>query len=229
MPDIDDRERVLELLEEAERRKILSDREYRINTIYKILNSDGECIPFRRNFVQRDFNRNRHGFDLVLKARQHGFTTDICIDFLDDALFTPNLRVAHIAHTKEDVGRIFNDKVKFAYDHLPQWVKDMNPAENNSRYELSFKNGSHIRVGMSFRSGTIQRLHISEYGKICAKYPEKAREVRTGALNTVHRGQKIIIESTAEGRDGHFYQLCQSGMSNQNSGRRLPFLSLVAV
>lgn len=49
------------------------------------------------------------------------------------------------------------------------------------------------------RSGTLNYLHISEYGKICAKFPDKAREIRTGALNTIQAGQIAWIESTAEG------------------------------
>ena len=63
---------------------------------------------------------------------------------------------------------------------------------------------------MSLRSGTLQYLHVSEYGKICAKFPDKAREVRTGALNTVDKNGIVFIESTAEGQDGHFFELCQA-------------------
>jgi hypothetical protein len=83
---------------------------------------------------------------------------------------------------------------------------------------MKFGNGSSIRVGTSLRSGTFQRLHVSEYGKLCAKFPEKAREVKSGALNTVHVGQKIRIESTAEGQAGHFYELCQKAQNMERQG-----------
>jgi hypothetical protein len=56
-------------------------------------------------------------------------------------------------------------------------------------------------------------LHISEYGKLCAQHPEKAREVRTGALNTVQAGQVAFIESTAEGQEEHFFELCQQAQA----------------
>jgi hypothetical protein len=72
-------------------------------------------------------------------------------------------------------------------------------------------------VGTSLRSGTFQRLHVSEYGKLCAKFPEKAREVKSGALNTVHVGQKIRIESTAEGHSGHFWFLCKKAQDELKS------------
>jgi hypothetical protein len=57
------------------------------------------------------------------------------------------------------------------------------------------------------RGDTLQWLLITEFGKICAKYPEKAREIITGALNTVHVGQRVTIESTAEGQEGRFYEM----------------------
>jgi hypothetical protein len=48
---------------------------------------------------------------------------------------------------------------------------------------------------------------VSEYGKLCAKYPDRAKEVKTGAFNTVHVGQTITVESTAEGRGGDYYEM----------------------
>jgi hypothetical protein len=50
---------------------------------------------------------------------------------------------------------------------------------------------------------------------MCAKHPDKAREVRTGALNTLQHGQLAFIESTAEGQEGHFFELCFQAKSKQ--------------
>ena len=86
------------------------------------------------------------------------------------------------------------------------------------------------------RSGTLQYLHVSEYGQLCARFPDKAREVRTGALNTVQAGQIVFIESTAEGSEGHFYDLCEEAQAKQRMGTPLTtldfkfqFLSLVSL
>lgn len=57
--------------------------------------------------------------------------------------------------------------------------------KTDSVNEMSFSNGSTISVRTSFRSGTIQFLHISEFGKICAKYPDRAKEIVTGAIEAV--------------------------------------------
>ena len=82
-------------------------------------------------------------------------------------------------------------------------------------------NNSSIRVGTSLRSGTLQYLQISEYGKLCAQFADKAREVRTGALNTLQAGQVVFIESTAEGKEGHFFEMCETAQAKQRMGTRL--------
>lgn len=126
-----------------------------------------------------------------------------------------------IAHTLQDAQDIFTDKLKFTFEHLDPRIRILFQTVGDSSRELAFKHGSVIRVGTSLRSATLQYLHISEYGKICAKYPEKAREVQTGALNTVQAGQTIIIESTAEGKEGHFFALCDQAFANEKNGKKL--------
>jgi hypothetical protein len=188
---------------------------------YSIQDESGAKIPFRLRPIQEEFLRDQHGFELILKARQLGFTTTIQLDFLDDCLFVPNTAAGVIAHNREDAEAFFHNKIRFAYDSLPAEFKELVPATQDSTRSMRFGNGSSIRVGTSLRSGTFQRLHISEYGKLCAKFPEKAREVKSGALNTVHVGQKIRIESTAEGHSGHFFELCKKAQDHARQGHEL--------
>lgn len=182
---------------------------------YKIKNKDGGIEPFRMNGDQAQFLAERHGMDIILKARQKGFTTVIQLDMLDDCLFVPNTAAGIIAHNRDDAEAFFADKIKFAYDELPQEFRDIVSSEHDRANSLKFSNGSSIRVGTSLRSGTFQRLHISEYGKLCAKYPDKAREVKSGAFNTVQAGQRITVESTAEGRSGDFYDKCKKAQDKE--------------
>jgi hypothetical protein len=176
---------------------------------YRIKDKAGNKIPFVMNNDQRKFVSERHGLDIILKARQRGFTTVIQLDMLDDCLFIPNLSAGVIAHSLTDAKAFFKDKIKFAYDNLPPEFRALVPADQDSADSLRFSNGSSIRVGVSLRSGTLQRLHVSEYGKLCAKYPDRATEVKTGAFNTVHVGQKIVVESTAEGRGGGYFEMVE--------------------
>lgn len=191
---------------------------------YRIKGKDGKVIPFCMNEDQAKFLNERHGMDVVLKARQKGFTTVIQLDMLDDCLFIPNTAAGVIAHNLNDAKAFFADKIKFAYDNLPQAFRDVVSAEVDAADSMKFSNGSSIRVGTSLRSGTLQRLHVSEYGKLCAKYPEKAREVRTGAFNTVQAGQRITVESTAEGQAGDFYEMCRAAQAKADRGEPLTTL-----
>lgn len=67
----------------------------------------------------------------------------------------------------------------------------------------------------------MQFLHISEFAKISAKYPEKAREIVTGAINSVEKGNFVSIESTAEGKEGYFYDFCSEAQKAQLDKRKL--------
>lgn len=161
------------------------------------------------NWAQKELYENLHNFDLVLKARQLGITTFFSIYLLDKVLWGENIQAGIIAHTLDDAQNIFRDKLKYAFDQLHPSLRALFKTVGDSAKELAFNHGSLIRVGTSLRSSTLQYLHISEFGKICAKYPERAREIITGSLNTVHSGQSIFIESTAEGKEGYFYEMCE--------------------
>lgn len=181
--------------------------------LYKIMTKDdehqpGSVVPFRPNTAQRLFVADLHYRNVILKARQLGFTTLVSILWLDHAMFTADQRVGIIAHSLDDAAVIFRDKVVFAYNNLPDHVRAMFPLLKKTESEMVFKhNNSAIRVATSMRSGTIHRLHISELGKIAAKFPAKANEIITGSLPAVPSTGIAIVESTAEGREGEFFDM----------------------
>lgn len=199
--------------------KKLSDQSWRLNNLYHIKDPDGNKIIFKPNWAQQELLENLHNCNVVLKARQLGITTLFCIYLLDKVLWMDNIQAGIIAHTLDDAQNIFVDKLKFAFDNLHPAIRAIFKTQGDSAKELSFTHGSVIRVGTSLRSSTLQYLHISEFGKICAKYPEKAREVITGALNTIHPGQFVVIESTAEGREGAYYEMCKDAFERQSKGK----------
>jgi hypothetical protein len=190
-----------------------SDWRWRLNNLYWIVDKEGNRVKFELNWAQANLFDHMHFMNVVLKARQLGFTTFIQIFMLDACIFNANIRAGTIAHRLDDAKTIFRDKVKYPYDNLPDGLKNRICKVSDSADELLLSNNSSIRVGTSLRSGTLQYLHVSEYGKLCAQFPDKAREVRTGALNTVQSGQVVFIESTAEGQEGHFFDLCENARS----------------
>ena len=205
---------------EAEFVAHMADPEWRIRHLYQIMTKDGRVVTFTPNEAQQDLLDALWYRNLILKARQRGFSTLIQLMMLDTCLFNPNTRAGVIAQDKDAASTIFRDKIKFAYDRLPPVVREAIPLTRDSTSELMLANNSSLRVGTSMRSGTLQFLHVSEFGKICAKYPDKAREVLTGSLPTVDAGGFVFIESTAEGREGAFFDMCQQAEADKEANKK---------
>lgn len=209
---------------DKEMAQCLADPMWRIcsGALYKIMiksdGGDGTVVAFRPNRAQLRLIKRMWHRNIILKARQLGFTTLIAILWLDHALFNANQRCGIIAHDREAAEVIFRDKVRLAYENLPDALREQFPLERDSASELLFAhNNSSVRVATSMRSGTLHRLHISEMGKICAKFPEKADEVVKGSLPAVPIDGIAVIESTAEGKDGHYYQMTQRARAMSES------------
>lgn len=203
-----------------EYQRLIDDPLWRLNNLYWIVDKKGRKIKFQLNWAQKDLYENMWYCNVILKARQLGMSTFVCMLFLDRCLWNSNVSAGIVAHTIEDAQAMFR-RVKIAYDSLSHDITSFITADNDTAQMIKFSNGSSLRVGTSLRSSTFQYLHISEFGKICAKYPDKAREIVTGALNTVAAGQYIFIESTAEGRDGYFYDICKKAQFDKSSNKEL--------
>ena len=198
----------------------LKDKLWRLNNLYFITNKQGKKVRFRMTKEQLEYFENEAHRNVILKARQLGFTTEVCIIHLDSAMFEAS-KCALIAHTLHDAKRLFREKTKFAYELLHSDIKAANPLLVETKEELVFSKGGSVTVSTSFRGGTLKRLHVSEFGKICAKYPDKAREIVTGAFEAVSLSGITTLEATAEGKAGYFYDYCQDAQKLQASGREL--------
>lgn len=202
---------------------------FRLNTLYHIKDKSGKKVLFAPNQEQEDFYLNQHGRDIILKARQLGFTTFKMISDLDDCLFIENFSAGCICHNIEAAKDIFRNKIKFAYSNI---TDDQRSVISSIGYDLPlptsdkgnayvFSNGSSIKVGTSYRGDTLQSLHVSEFGKICKKFPDKANEIVTGAFEAVPAdGGVITLESTAEGKEGYFYQYCDTAQKLQKLNKK---------
>lgn len=192
--------------------RLLTDKLYRLNNLYYIRDKQGQIVRFRMNDEQLHFFLNRHNRDIQLKVRQIGFTTLEVIDALDDCLFIANTEAGIIAHSEDDAKKIF-EKAKLAYEMLPSWIKRRRTPVTDTTDTYKFPNGSKFMVDVTFRGGTLSRLHVTELAKIGKKSPEKAKEIKTGAFEAVPITGRISVESTAEGMSGLFYELCEDSMT----------------
>lgn len=203
----------------------MADPKWRLRNLYWIRTEKGQELLFQPNWTQEDFLASMWYLNIILKARQLGFTTLIVLFMLDACLFNSNVHAGIIADTDDKAKEIFRDKIKFAYERLPVGMRLVRETVVDSVHSLEFNNGSSIRVGTSMRGLTLQYLLVTELGKISVQFPQKAEEIRTGSFNTVHAGQFIFIESTAEGQAGLFYELCDVAMKDKASNRQLTQLS----
>jgi len=201
---------------EATLRRCMNDKSWRMNHLYTIVDESGNKVPFRQRAAILPFASDPHPLKIILKARQLGYSSETDMEMLDDCIFSPNLVCGIVAHTLIDAQEIFRTKVQLPYNELPEFVRKGNKAIQNKNGMLKLANGSSIRVAVGFRSSTTHRLHISELGKICAKYPVRAQEIMTGTLPSVHSqlGCKAVIEGTAEGPAGFFYETCIQAQSD---------------
>lgn len=223
----------------------LDDPLWRLNNLYWIEDKNGRLQRFRMNAAQKRLHSGLWYRNAVLKARQLGISTYVAILMLDRCLFTPNYHAGIIDKTLPDAEQKL-EKLRFAWEHLDYLPPYPDTREHalaylgrlikqhtgrfrrnewhpvaDARTRLGFSNGSDIRLGTTLRGGTLQLLHVSELAHVSVHAPWRAREIRTGAINTVSAEGTIILESTHEGgRYGVNYELTSRAM--QNTGELSP-------
>lgn len=199
----------------------LSDPEWRLSNLYYVLDKNGDTVLFKPNEVQKRFVRRLWYRNVVPKARQLGFSTVTQLVILDACLFVINTTGGIIAQDTQTAKGIRDNKIAFAYDRLPRMIRQLVPIVTDNVEEIVWANGSTLIVSNSARGRTLNWLHVSEYGIICKRAPEKANEIRDGSLPAVGPRGIAIIESTAEGRAGDFYAKVTRAKQLSDSGKQL--------
>lgn len=195
-----------------------TDLEWRLCNLYWIVDEKGKRVRFVPNEEQLDFIRNLWTRNLILKARQLGFSTLMQILQLDQALFNADHNGVTISDTLPNAGKLFA-KVEFALSKLPQALREALPIKSSAaKTSLEWQHGSAIYISTSPRGGTVQLLHVSELGKIARKYPERAAEIVSGGFEAVAAENCIVVESTAEGAAGPFFELCDAALKRKQEG-----------
>lgn len=202
-------------------KKHLNDKRWRITSwkLYKIKNKNGELVPFVPNKHQIKFFEAKQQYNNIVipKARQLWFTTAEMIRDADDLFFRKNINNWFIADKLESAKTLFNDKLMVIFNNLPDWLKEYYVKESERANLLSFQNTkSSMYVDTSFRWWTLQNLHVSEYAKVCYYHPERSREIKTGAFETVGKGNKKTVESTAMWSEWDFYNICMQAKEIQD-------------
>jgi len=175
-------------------------------------------IRLRLNWAQQFYYGRRTPRDIILKARQMGFTTIIGALFFADCMMRPNTASVIVAHDLDSAERIFRI-VQLFWERLPEEERKEagKPRFSNRREFLWPKRNSHFYVGtagaLAFGRGmTINNLHCSEF----AFWP-KPEEALIALTEAVPAEGRIIIESTANGRGNYFHQLWEKAVQRANA------------
>ena len=92
------------------------------------------------NEAQNQLYDTMHFRNIILKARQLGFTTFIDLYILDTCLFNPTIKAGIIAHHMDDAKTIFDEKIKFPYDNLDPQLRSLLNAKTDRANEIKFSN-----------------------------------------------------------------------------------------
>lgn len=202
----------------------------------------GEMVPFRLNAAQRqvydamqEMRREGKPVRLVLlKARQLGMSSLTEAILFTRARLWPNSNMLIVADRKESAEAIFS-MFQTYYDLLP---KDLRPMKRlRTKFMLRFENPdeqdrvknpglrSEIRIATARnpqigRGFTLDGAHLSEIG-----FWDNPREALLSVQQAVPRkpDSYIIVESTANGLGGEFYNLAMRARK-KSSEWRLVFL-----
>ncbi len=193
-----------------------------IENEFDILNKDGLIVPFRLFPVQSRYleilEKEHDGLkgirEIILKARQEGFSSFILALFAVDFIMRPNSVSICISHRRDATQKLFK-KVKF---YVESYCKKNNKdfgtyllSDNKNEMENK-SNGAYFYIGtagskVGGRGGTAQNILFSEAAFYQDTEIITASEIIEGSAQQVAQGVgKIFIESTANGF-GNYYQL----------------------
>lgn len=170
-----------------------------IENEFTIINKNGDEVPFVLNPVQERFVQDAENKNVVLKARQQGFSSFILAAFTADFLLKPNSRSIVVADIDENAQELLDRvkhyiksyerkngvKVPLKYDSK----KELFNESMNSRYSIGTAKSTEFG-----RSKTITNLHLSE----AAFYPSLSGILK-GAGNALVPNGRLIMETTANG------------------------------
>lgn len=208
----------------AEKDPRLLDPKWYGETFIKIRTKEQQELPFLYNPVQRSYyNRAtipttytlstgetvtvrvlRRGMrDLVLKGRQHGFSTLGIEMYFQDTITNVSTNTAIIAHRREAAEEFLNT-IRFMYDSIPPWQPKPRIGRDNKGVIEFPELGSKISVGVvgegSVRSGTIHNLLATEVA-----FWGKLQGTMAAALEAVPVNGNVLAESTPRGVGGWYY------------------------
>jgi hypothetical protein len=194
--------------------------------VFKIKNKEGQVVPFDLNSgqkeildkIENDIETKGKTRLIVIKGRQLGISTLIETLLLSYALTVPAFTGYAMAHDATTANDLFDKIIKFEWQNMNEVIKSVYKTKRDNTRQLMFEdymNSSSVTIGLSGRGSTIDFLHISEAGKM-SENKQLWQEMITGTLLASEKAKGIVIESTANGGLGNFYEMVQDALQGKN-------------
>lgn len=192
--------------------------------VLRIVNKDGSIVPLKLNRgqlilhqqLENQLSETGRIRALVIKGRQMGISTYVEGRFFWKTTKTKNANAFVLSHLAESTTAIFR-MVKFFYDNAAHPIFKPPLASSTSTTMVFDKLNSQYRIGTA-RSTQIGRgmtnrfVHASE----AAFYPNSG-EIVSGLLQSVPaQGSEVIVESTANGAGGWFYEQVMKSLQGES-------------
>lgn len=155
-----------------------------------------------------------HRFNLVLAGRQLGKSTVIAMYMLHCALFDFDKNFL-VASNKEKNAIEIMERIRFAYEELPFWLKP-GVVQYNTK-TIKFDNGckidSQATSPTTGRGGSFAKILIDELAFVPKKIQE---EMWTSITPTISTGGSLIVSSTPNGDSDLFASLYRKAKSGDD-------------
>jgi hypothetical protein len=195
--------------------KCAQDPVYFAEKYIQIVHVDHGLIPivlydYQKEIMEKIANNRRV---TVNTSRQAGKTTTAVAVILHYVLFNDHKTVALLAN-KGDAAREILDRIKIAYESLPDWLQQGVIEFNKGSAE--FENGSKIIAAATsssaIRGKSVSFLYIDE-----TAFVEHWDEFFASVLPTISSGNttKMLFTSTPNGLN-HFYKTCMGAKEGTN-------------
>jgi Terminase RNaseH-like domain len=182
-------------------------REFLMRERLKIRNKRGRLESLKVNAVQRDYAEKAAKRSIVLKARQLGITTYVAARFFLNCVTRPGTMCVQVAHDQRSAEEIFRI-VHRLLANMPEVLRKgaLATSHANKRQIIFPHLDSQYRVEAADENAgrglTIQYLHCSEV----SRWPGDAEATLAALRAAVPPDGEIVLESTANGAAGCFYE-----------------------
>lgn len=181
-----------------------------IETLITIPTKTNQIVPFVLNRAQAHYWEHRTNRDIILKARQLGFSTLKLAEYLVKTMFVPGTITTILSYEAEQTKRLLG-RLNHMYRSIPKQLRvsiyhdtEHRKTFPDVRSEIFIATAGAKVVG---RGDTITHFHGSEIA-----FWENPERIMTAILGSVPSEGTITLESTPRGEGNYYHKEAQKAL-----------------